>query len=102
MDTENKENEMKPCKRHEEYQYLDQIRHVIQNGSTKPDRTGVGIKTVFGFMSRYSLRNSKYTRSKSIKEPRANRKNASKRHTSDIDNEESLPKGHHRRALLVH
>lgn len=59
MDTENKENEMKPYKRHEEYQYLDQIRHVIQNGSTKPDRTGVGIKTVFGFMSRYSLRNSK-------------------------------------------
>lgn len=59
MDTENKENEMKPCKRHEEYQYLDQIRHVIQNGSTKPDRTGVGIKTVFGYMSRYSLRNSK-------------------------------------------
>lgn len=58
MYCENKENEPLPP-RHEEYQYLEQIRHVIKNGIVKSDRTGVGTKAVFGFMSRYSLRNSK-------------------------------------------
>lgn len=56
MDTENKENEYQKA-RHEEYQYLDQIRHVIRSGTVKTDRTNVGTKSVFGFMSRYSLRN---------------------------------------------
>lgn len=56
MDVENKENEYKNY-RHEEHQYLDQIRHVIKTGTVKSDRTGVGTKSVFGFMSRYSLRN---------------------------------------------
>ena len=46
------------AKRHEELQYLDQIRHVLTCGVTKSDRTGVGTKSVFGASSRYSLRNS--------------------------------------------
>ena len=44
--------------RHEEYQYLDQIRHVINHGKIRLDRTGVGTKSVFGFFSRYSLRDN--------------------------------------------
>jgi hypothetical protein len=56
---ENKENEYSSNERHEEYQYLDQIRHVIKTGKVKGDRTGVGVKSVFGHYSRYSLRNSK-------------------------------------------
>lgn len=54
---ENKEN----CEykiRHEEYQYLDQIKHILTYGKTKEDRTGVGTKSVFGYQARYSLRNS--------------------------------------------
>lgn len=44
--------------RHEEHQYLDQIKHVIKNGKTKSDRTGVGTRSVFGAYSRYSLKNN--------------------------------------------
>ena len=39
-ETENKENQEKVWKRHEEYQYLDQIRHIINYGKTRLDRTG--------------------------------------------------------------
>ena len=46
--------------RHEEYQYLDQIRLVLKNGKTKKDRTGVGTISMFGTQSRYSLRNSNF------------------------------------------
>ena len=41
---ENKENFSST--RHEEYQYLDQIRHIFKTGCTKSDRTGVGTKSV--------------------------------------------------------
>jgi thymidylate synthase len=44
--------------RHDELQYLDQVRHVIKNGKTKSDRTGVGTKSVFGAYSRYNLKDS--------------------------------------------
>lgn len=44
--------------KHEEYQYLDLIRHIIDNGVDKADRTEVGTKSVFGTQSRYSLRNN--------------------------------------------
>ena len=38
---ENKENQVKSSwKRHEEHQYLDQIRHLINYGKTRLDRTG--------------------------------------------------------------
>jgi len=54
-DTENnKENRVIP-QRHEEYQYLDAIRHIFNSGKTKADRTGVGIKSVFGGCTRWSL-----------------------------------------------
>jgi len=54
--TDNKENI--DFQRHEEHQYLDMIRYIINNGKTKMDRTGVGTKSVFSMQSRYSLRNN--------------------------------------------
>jgi len=46
--------------RHKEYQYLDLIRHVISNGNTKSDRTGVGTISLFGAQMRYSLTNGTF------------------------------------------
>jgi dihydrofolate reductase/thymidylate synthase len=42
--------------RHEEHQYLDQIRDIIATGLPKEDRTGVGTISKFGMTSRWSLR----------------------------------------------
>ncbi len=42
-------------KRHEEFQYLDQIRHIFNTGCTKSDRTGVGTKSVFIYNFIYCL-----------------------------------------------
>ncbi|KAJ9121553.1 Thymidylate synthase [Naganishia vaughanmartiniae] len=45
-------------KRHEEYQYLDLIRHVINHGQHRPDRTGTGTIAIFAPPSlRFSLAN---------------------------------------------
>jgi len=41
---------------HEEYQYLQLIRHVIENGDERADRTGVGTKSIFGVNMTYSLK----------------------------------------------
>ncbi|XP_055329747.1 thymidylate synthase-like isoform X2 [Paramacrobiotus metropolitanus] len=46
--------------RHEEMQYLDQLRYILDNGSFKADRTGVGTLSVFGLHSRYSLREGSF------------------------------------------
>ncbi|KAF4524549.1 hypothetical protein B566_EDAN002823 [Ephemera danica] len=45
---------------HEEHQYLDQIRQIIQKGTRKEDRTGVGTLSIFGMQSRYSLKNGSF------------------------------------------
>jgi len=43
---------------HEEYQYLDAIREIIEKGDTMSDRTGVGTISMFGKMMRFDLRKS--------------------------------------------
>jgi dihydrofolate reductase/thymidylate synthase len=44
--------------RHAEMQYLEAIKDIIETGSTKDDRTGVGIIGKFGYQMRYDLEES--------------------------------------------
>ncbi|XP_074659950.1 thymidylate synthase-like [Tubulanus polymorphus] len=43
---------------HDEQQYLDAIRQILKSGVIKDDRTGTGIKSIFGMQFRYNLRES--------------------------------------------
>lgn len=43
---------------HDEYQYLNHIKNIIEKGVKKSDRTGVGTFSIFGAQMRYSLRDS--------------------------------------------
>jgi thymidylate synthase len=43
---------------HPEMQYLRLIEDIIENGTSKSDRTGIGTKTKFGTSMRFSLKNN--------------------------------------------
>lgn len=45
-------------KPHEEYQYLNLIRKIIDHGKFREDRTGTGTMSIFGATMRFSLQNN--------------------------------------------
>jgi len=56
----NKSNSIKEEGNVEEMQYLNTIRHILETGARRGDRTGTGTFSVFGSQMRYSLRNGAF------------------------------------------
>jgi dihydrofolate reductase/thymidylate synthase len=43
---------------HEEFQYLEMMKHILHKGEARPDRTGVGTLATFGHQLRFDISNS--------------------------------------------
>ena len=44
----------------EEYQYLNQIKSIIETGHIGNDRTNIGTKSIFGSQMRFNLENNSF------------------------------------------
>ena len=42
----------------QEHLYLNALKNVLENGDERPERTGVGTRSLFGMQMRFDLRNS--------------------------------------------